>query len=281
MFIESKYTNWYYRIIENAKLRACRREDANRILGYSERHHIIPKCMGGKSNSENLVYLSAREHFVCHLLLIKCVHRDFVRKMKFALGKFIQESNLQDRKFTSRQYDIIRKSISEARRGFKHTEETIKKISEGHKGQIPWNKGLSLPPISEEHKEKLSSLYAGKTFEERYGDIAIEIKEKISNSKLGKPSGMLGKVHTEETKEKMRKSKPDDFGKKISEARIGIVFSLEHLENIKKANVENGIKRRGIKRKQLICPNCGKIGGNSQMKRYHFDKCKGSRSHDN
>ena len=137
MFIESKYKKWYDNIIMNALIRSSNRVDANRILGYSEKHHIIPKCMGGKNNKENLVYLSAREHFICHLILIKIVDKEFIIKMKFALGKFIQSSKLHNRKFTSHQYELIRKSISEARSGYRHTDEAKIKISEGHKGQIP------------------------------------------------------------------------------------------------------------------------------------------------
>ena len=274
MFNDSKYTVLYYKIIDRALIRANRRIDANKILGYSERHHIIPKCLGGFNKKDNLVYLSAREHFICHLLLIKIVDKDFISKMKFALGKFIQSSKLQDRKFTSRQYEIIRKAIPDARSGYRHSVESKIKISNGHKGQVPWNKGLLLPSISEEHKKILSSLYLGKSFDDRFGNNSDNIKKTISLSKIGKPSGMLGKSHTEETKERMRIPKPSDFGQKISEIRQGIIFSDTHLENIKKANKENGIKRRGIKRTQISCPHCGKIGGNSQMKRYHFDNCK-------
>jgi hypothetical protein len=44
----------------------------NRIKGcneYFEQHHIIPKCLGGSNKKVNLVLLTAREPFVCHLLL--------------------------------------------------------------------------------------------------------------------------------------------------------------------------------------------------------------------
>jgi len=45
---------------------------SNRILdGYKERHHIIPKCLGGSDDIINIVELTAREHFVAHLLLVK------------------------------------------------------------------------------------------------------------------------------------------------------------------------------------------------------------------
>lgn len=50
-------------IIERAK---------NRTLeGYKECHHIIPRCMGGTDEPENLVELTPEEHFVVHQLLVK------------------------------------------------------------------------------------------------------------------------------------------------------------------------------------------------------------------
>jgi hypothetical protein len=38
---------------------------------YTEFHHIIPRCLGGKDISENLVYLSARCHLLAHWLLVR------------------------------------------------------------------------------------------------------------------------------------------------------------------------------------------------------------------
>ncbi len=44
----------------------------NRFLtGYTERHHIIPRCMGGSDDPNNLVDLTPEEHFLCHILLVK------------------------------------------------------------------------------------------------------------------------------------------------------------------------------------------------------------------
>ena len=55
------YQKIYNQIIERAK---------NRILEcYKEKHHIVPKCLGGDNNENNLVELTAREHFLCHMLL--------------------------------------------------------------------------------------------------------------------------------------------------------------------------------------------------------------------
>ncbi len=57
------YKKHYNFLIERAK---------NRILeGYQERHHIIPKCIGGNDDKNNLVGLTPEEHFFAHVLLIK------------------------------------------------------------------------------------------------------------------------------------------------------------------------------------------------------------------
>jgi len=41
------------------------------IDGYKESHHIIPRCMGGSDEVDNLVDLTPEEHFVAHQLLVK------------------------------------------------------------------------------------------------------------------------------------------------------------------------------------------------------------------
>lgn len=43
----------------------------NKILGWGERHHVIPKCVGGNNSTENLILLSPEDHFFAHLLLAK------------------------------------------------------------------------------------------------------------------------------------------------------------------------------------------------------------------
>lgn len=57
------YSKIYFSIIENRK--------NNPYEGYVECHHIVPKSLGGTDEKSNLVNLSAREHFICHLLLAK------------------------------------------------------------------------------------------------------------------------------------------------------------------------------------------------------------------
>ena len=200
MFIENKYKIIYFRIIDNAKER--------KISGYIEKHHVIPKCIGGLDDISNIVELTAREHYICHRLLTKITTGEIKRKMLFALGRFMQDGSNTKRNLNSRQYEICRLSVSIARTGLKRSDETKSKISNSLKGNIPWNKGKKgLQKMSDETKNALSVMYSGKTYEERYNkEKAIEIKEKISSSKMGKPPGMAGKTHSEETKIKMSES---------------------------------------------------------------------------
>lgn len=67
LFKENKYSKWYFSIIAFAQ---DRKIENNKDY---ECHHIIPKSLGGNNKNENLVHLTVREHYVCHLLLVKMV----------------------------------------------------------------------------------------------------------------------------------------------------------------------------------------------------------------
>lgn len=56
--------------------------------GYTEKHHIIPKSIGGSDLKENLVCLSAREHFVCHYLLTKMFQPKTMENLEEQIKKF-------------------------------------------------------------------------------------------------------------------------------------------------------------------------------------------------
>jgi hypothetical protein len=67
-----------YAIITSAKTRNISTE-------YCEKHHIIPKSLGGDNSKDNLVELTYREHFIRHMLLTKMTIGDDKRKMVCAL----------------------------------------------------------------------------------------------------------------------------------------------------------------------------------------------------
>ena len=88
MFNTTKYTRWYYNIIKNAQVRLL----SDNL--YTEKHHIIPRSLGGNGSKANLVHLTAREHYIVHMLLPKMVISDDHRKsMWFAAWCMLRTKN--------------------------------------------------------------------------------------------------------------------------------------------------------------------------------------------
>jgi len=129
MYLQNKYTRIYFSIIENARNRT--------IEGYKEKHHIIPQSLGGKNDLDNIVDLTAREHFICHLLLTKMVEGADKSKMYQAAWMMASAaSKNQNRKsISNRTYEVLRLKMSEIK-----------------KSMTTWNKGIA---PSEETKQKL------------------------------------------------------------------------------------------------------------------------------
>ena len=137
MYLTNKYTRWYYNIIQRAQTRI--------ISDYTERHHIIPKSLGGSNDKTNLVDLTAQEHFVCHWLLTKMVSdRKDKARMQKALERMTVFNTHQPRyKINSRLFEQIRKNAATAhsilltgKNGRTHTQETKNKISQKAIGRI-------------------------------------------------------------------------------------------------------------------------------------------------
>lgn len=105
-FIYNKYTRIYYNIIERAKTRA--------VVDYTEKHHIIPRSLGGDNSQDNLVRLTAREHFVCHLLLTRITQGQDKRKMISAVFYLTGrgKSNRNNCFKRSRLYENLKKQHS-------------------------------------------------------------------------------------------------------------------------------------------------------------------------
>lgn len=110
MFLNNKYTQWYYRIIDKAR--------ANTNDGtYCERHHIIPRSIGGDNSETNLVRLPAREHFICHKLLVRMTTGIARRKMSFAMLMFTRKNTNHQRIIVNaRDYAEIRRLVGIATR---------------------------------------------------------------------------------------------------------------------------------------------------------------------
>lgn len=109
MYLQNKYTNWYYSLIQTAQQRSA-------IVGYTENHHIIPRSLGGTNSKINLVRLTAREHFVCHILLTKMTTGNDYYKMSYALHMISNVKNIGEGRYipNSRAYVYSKKLFKEA-----------------------------------------------------------------------------------------------------------------------------------------------------------------------
>jgi hypothetical protein len=128
IFIENKYTVIYYKIIERSKNR--------NLEGYTEKHHIIPKSLGGTNDKTNLAILTAKEHYICHILLTKMTFGENKIKMLHAVNSFISwASNKHKRnfKFNSRLFQILKEKRSHFLKIEMSKPENKKKSSDGAK----------------------------------------------------------------------------------------------------------------------------------------------------
>lgn len=86
-------------------------------VGYTEKHHILPISLGGSDNNDNLINLTAKEHFIAHLLLTKMYKKKSVEYYKmikaFGLMCWYQSDN-QNRYISSNEYAWLREEFSKA-----------------------------------------------------------------------------------------------------------------------------------------------------------------------
>lgn len=102
-FKENKYTKWYYSIINTARQRL--------LTVDKDRHHIIPRCLGGTDEPNNLVNLTYREHFIVHLLLIRMVADKDIYKLVHAIIRFTKKVK------NSKEYNLLRRYLSTYSKG--------------------------------------------------------------------------------------------------------------------------------------------------------------------
>ena len=89
----------------------CERSLARKWQKFTyEKHHIIPKSMGGSDAKSNLAILTPREHALAHLLLVRFLTGEHKAKMVFALKSMIRYRNSNRQQLTARQYDSLRRA---------------------------------------------------------------------------------------------------------------------------------------------------------------------------
>lgn len=256
IFNDNKYTKWYYAIIDNAKSKNRIKLNRNsQKYIYYENHHIIPRSISPEliEDISNVVLLTAREHFICHCLLLKMTTGQHKYKM-FCAFRLMCSTRQEDRYVNSRLYELLRKdmSLSDEHKkkigissmGKTHSQETRNKIANSLRGIKK----------TEEHKKKMS---------ERI--ISDETRLKLSKSLRGKPShkkGLPGRKWSEE--EKNKKSNK-------TMGNLNHFFGKTHSEESKKKMKES---RKNNPMPTITCIYCGKQHKKSMHVRWHGDNCK-------
>jgi hypothetical protein len=195
MFINNKYKKWYDSIIDRAK---------NRVLScYVERHHIIPKSCGGSNDKDNLVPLTAREHYIVHMLLPFCV----IKKYKLKMIKGFMYMNVKPKnskrlyKINSRMYEKFRIEFGKMLKGTKLSEERKakmrgRKLSKETKAKIKYARQFQV--CSNEQRKKYSKIYSNLiwvNFNGKSKRIKKELKQQYLNKgyKLGRDMSYMNK----------------------------------------------------------------------------------------
>lgn len=172
MFIENKYFKWYYQIID-----ASHNPSHN---DYHEKHHIIPKSLGGSNHKSNITKLSARQHYICHWLLTKCVKKPHIFKMISAFHR-MNINPLSKTRINSKAFEVNRKNFSKAmsefQKSYVKTPEHIEKIAAKKRDK----------PLSDDTKKNMSISKIGTK-------LSIDHKANISKGLLGNVRGSYEKI---------------------------------------------------------------------------------------
>lgn len=252
--LTQKYVPEYNLLVERAKERGLKREQGYQI------HHIIPKCIGGSNEANNLVKLSIRDHVEAHYLLALLYWRS---KEPLLVNLSVAFSNIVNLDFLS--LDEISKT------SFEQRDEWADLVKEGHRKAA---KALQSKKAAESRKKKLAEKYNGdcagqlhtpeakrkavQTVKDRYGiSPGLQKAHSLSREKYG--GNAMGQCHTPEVRERC-----------LRNSRAGIVKKYGYLggqrntpearakareTNLRKYGNANGKSREVIERQhaqQLI-----------------------------
>lgn len=217
---------------------------------YYERHHILPRCLGGSNKSENLVLLTPREHFLAHYLLTKIYKGSEHYKL---LKAFLAMTYGRDgiRYTNSRFFEKAKKQFSEEAssrmqgvriqpEGYHHSDETRQKLRQARKGKTP---ALGLHH-TEETKQKLREFISTHVIMWNHNidkgvrclPEEVEHYEQLGYKRAGHP---IAESAREAFLTAAKSPRSEQHKLHISEALKGRAKSAEHIENIKKARKDH------------------------------------------
>jgi len=199
----TKYGVLYIKIVQKAihENRTKLKKD-NLLYVYYEAHHILPRSLYPnyaifKNNKWNKILLTAKEHFICHILLMKHYRKINNRNGYIKMSKAI--------KILSKNYSKNSKKYEQYKLNLSHSEETKLKIGRANKGRIigPWSSShreyMDKNPYthSEETKLKIGRASKGRTMSEENKQL---ISKRFSEPHTDKHKKNLSKNWNKEAK---------------------------------------------------------------------------------
>lgn len=255
----------------------------NVYFPVSERHHIIPRCMGGSDDDSNLIYLTLREHFVAHKLL--CDKYPDNTQLAYALLRMCDYK----REYTEEEYEQARlncvgkklpvdtcEKISKSLREYQRTEEHCRHISEGKRGKKTGDDNVMRNPevakkVSEAFKGEKNPMY-GRTGSKHhlYGVKYYWYNDGVNNHRVPQTDEAVSNaIQQGWVKGKIQKEVvyDEDLRKKMGDSHRGYKHSEETKELIrskvtgqKRTDEQKARMREGHKGSiyHMTCRECGK-----------------------
>jgi len=93
--------------------------------GYVEKHHIVPRCLGGTDANENIVNLYPEEHYLAHQLLVK-IHPTHYGVLSAAM--LMTKHSKTNKRMNNKLFGWLRKRASLLTKGVPKSEETKTKM---------------------------------------------------------------------------------------------------------------------------------------------------------
>lgn len=144
--------------------------------GCVERHHIVPVCLNGSNEIDNIVALPTRAHFIAHALLHKAYPEH--RGLSHAFAMMIVNNPYQNRKIGSKLYALAKSARSNALKGVARSEETKAKLRKPKNNTENYKK-----PKSKEHALAISTALKGKPKSKAAIKNGLESKVKYFKAK--------------------------------------------------------------------------------------------------
>jgi hypothetical protein len=255
-----------YRRIYSELISRALNENRSKQNGIYEKHHILPRSLGGNNDTTNLVLLTPREHYIAHWLLYKQHDGQDKAKMVYAFFMMSRVNPNQKRTVSSHEYNRAKHAMQKNCTGINNpnygknpftpaqlAHMSLSKLGSNNPsyGKPSWNKGLTTATSSK--LKAMGEKRSAKIAEEGHSQKGVARSE-ITKAKISK--SLIGKRKSQSHKDNLSKV---NMGKKLSDA------TKKAMSVAKKASHKIEI---------VICPYCEKTGQKLPMQRWHFNNCK-------